>query len=128
MNMKQLLLLISVFVTGYFAATLNLEVEGFTKLGSNAPPIKMISTTGTFADTVRSNDEFFISHGLNASKIVSVDVLVENQWDGMGFTHDNLNRFNYLILPNDIYVVFDLVGAQGYLLNLGYKITIMYEE
>jgi hypothetical protein len=60
---------------GTTAPTTKLEVNGFTKLGSNAPGVKMIKLTGTSPAT--QGGSILINHGLVINKILSVQVFVE---------------------------------------------------
>lgn len=55
--------------------TAELEVNGFTKLGSTAPAVKMIKLTGITPGT--QGLQTLILHGLNGSKILGVSVFVE---------------------------------------------------
>jgi hypothetical protein len=60
---------------GVTDATAKLEVNGFSKLGSSAPAIKMVKLTGTTAAT--QGGFVYIPHGLISSKILAVNILVE---------------------------------------------------
>ncbi len=55
--------------------TAELEVNGFTKLGSTAPAIKVIKLTGTTG--AAQGNTTFMAHGLTSSKILAVNILVE---------------------------------------------------
>lgn len=52
----------------------SLTVNGFTKLGSDAPAIKMKKLTGTTANT--DGGFMYVAHGLDASKIISTTIEV----------------------------------------------------
>ena len=54
-----------------------MKVDNFTQLGSSAPAKKMIKFTGTTAALADPNQYTQITHGLTASKILRVDVVVE---------------------------------------------------
>jgi hypothetical protein len=56
-----------------------LEVNGYTKLGSDAPSIKVKKFTGTTAAT--ESGFVIIAHGLDNSKILSVSVMVFNSFN-----------------------------------------------
>jgi len=56
------------------SSTGNLISNNFTKLGSTAPSIKMKKVTGTTGSTDGASVN--IAHGLTASKILAIDVLV----------------------------------------------------
>ena len=58
-------------------ATSKLEVNGFTKLGLDAPAIKIKKLTGTTSSFPDGVVQIF--HGLNSAKILAVNVLIENQ-------------------------------------------------
>jgi hypothetical protein len=51
-----------------------LEVNGYTKLGSDAPAIKQKVLTGNFPN---AGTNTFIPHGLNADKILSISILIK---------------------------------------------------
>lgn len=70
--MKHLPYYLSIFFAGLLLPISDLEVDGFTKLGSNAPSIKMKSISGTSASAEGSSS--LLTHGLDVSKIVSVQV------------------------------------------------------
>lgn len=52
-----------------------ITINGYTKLGSDAPAIKIKKITGTTASTEGGTTS--INHGLNSSKIISVVVIIE---------------------------------------------------
>lgn len=60
---------------GVTAPAAELEVNGFTMLGSNAPAVKMLKLTGTSAATQGAS--VAIPHGLSVAKILAVEVLLE---------------------------------------------------
>ena len=60
---------------GTSTPTTKLEVNGYTKLGSNAPGVKMIKLTGTTG--AAQGNTTFITHGVTNSKILSISILVE---------------------------------------------------
>lgn len=61
---------------GTAAPTSEFEVNGYTKLGSDAPAIRMKKLTGTTPAAQGSNVS--IAHGLTGSKILGVDILIES--------------------------------------------------
>lgn len=61
---------------GTAAPTSALEVNGFTKLGSDAPAIRMKKLTGTTPATQGANVS--IPHGVTGSKILGVQILIES--------------------------------------------------
>lgn len=60
---------------GTLTPTANLHVNGFTKLGIDAPAIKMKYLTGNISCN-SNNCHSLIPHGLTASKILSVSILI----------------------------------------------------
>ena len=62
---------------GIIFPTTKLEINGFTKLGSDAPAIKIKKLTGTTSSFPDGVVQIF--HGLNSAKILAVNVLIENQ-------------------------------------------------
>ncbi len=105
-----------------------LEVNGFTKLGDDAPKIKMKKLTGTTNAT--PGLAAYINHGLDKSKIISVSVLVEKgdylippHYSEIGLS---LDLYTFYIQNGQIVVSID-VGALN-LLNKPIRILITYEE
>ena len=105
-----------------------LEVDGFTKLGSNAPKVKMIKLTGS---TAASQGTYIdIPHGLISNKILSIDVLVEY------FPGSSIQR-NYSVNPGyqfDYYFgntavrLTNISGNSAFILSKPVRILITYEE
>ena len=62
---------------GVHLAGSGMKVDNFTQLGSSAPAKKMIKFTGTTAALADPNQYTQITHGLTASKILRVDVVVD---------------------------------------------------
>jgi hypothetical protein len=93
----------------------NTTIAGFTKLGSSAPAIKTKSLIGTFS----TSNSASVLHGLNASKILSISVIQDNQ--GLGV-------FEQL---NTLYTAFNssnILLQNGVVNGAAYKIFITYEE
>ena len=108
------------------AATL--EVNGYSKLGSNGPSIKTLKLTGTTAATDGAYVD--VAHGLDASKILTVLVIV--QYTGIIFIGEGNNvftgaRFSWVIWGNNIRV-FNEIGSSSNILSKPMKILITYEE
>ncbi|NOU37663.1 MAG: hypothetical protein HOO89_03050 [Ferruginibacter sp.] len=118
---------------GTTTPTTKLEVNGFTKLGTDAPAIKVKKLTGTTAATEGGNTN--IPHGLDGSKILSVSVLVErfaNEFISDGYDYVNGYKFNFVISSNYIVVInsnsgIGLSGSSS-ILSKPIKILITYEE
>lgn len=66
----------TVIIQGNLSTVNNSIVNGFSKLGSDAPAIKVKKLTGTTASTQGGN--VAVAHGLTRSKILSCSVLVDN--------------------------------------------------
>jgi hypothetical protein len=106
----------------------NTTTNGFTRLGSAAPNIKMKELSGTFAGLTGSNTN--IAHGLTQSKIMSVSILVnastlndvsENYIAVNGF------EFSYFISSTNV----TLSGKNlndGNLLGRPIRILVTYKE
>lgn len=114
---------------GTTAPASTLEVNGFTKNGSNAPAIKMLKLTGTTAATQGSFSS--IAHGLNAAKILSVSVQVESvanvNWIPPGFTYLPGYEYTYVVSFNNI-TIYNLAGVSANILSKPIKILIVYEQ
>jgi hypothetical protein len=113
---------------GVTAPAAELEVNGYTKLGSTAPKVKMISLTGT-TDAAQGGS-VNILHGLNSAKILSVSVLVEYLSNRLvppshvfsaGYQYD----FNVDALG---ITVFNSTANSSNILSKPVKILITYEE
>lgn len=105
-----------------------LEVNGFTKMGSDAPAIKVKKLTGTTAAVEGFNVN--IAHGVTASKILSVSVLVEssaNNFTPPGFTHFAGYEYNFDILDGAVWI-FNVSGNSTAILSKPFKVFITYEE
>ena len=66
----------------------NAYFSGFARLGESGPLIKMKKLTGTTAAAASTNVS--VAHGLNAAKILSLDVWLTSAWGG----------FNTRVTPN----------------------------
>jgi hypothetical protein len=113
---------------GVTDATAKLEVNGFSKLGSAAPAIKMLKLTGTTAAT--QGGFVYVPHGLISSKILAVNILVEtpigsfvsaNNSFGSGF------NFDFDISAANISVV-NKASDSINILSRPMKILITYEQ
>lgn len=113
---------------GTAAPQAELEVNGYTMLGSGAPKIQQKKLTGTTA--AAQGGTIVISHGLSSAKILSVDVLVE--YTGGGFVHHSyaLNpgyEFNYFIGATSITIA-NITANSGNILSKPLRILITYEQ
>lgn len=110
----------------------NTEISGYTRLGlaSEGAPIiktkKIISTS--HAD---HNGEQSISHGLTASKILSVSVLIEwntNQFAPPAYSQSANLLYNYYINDGNIVIRNDTPSGNCLICNKPVKLFITYEE
>jgi len=101
-----------------------LEVNGYTKLGTDAPAIKYKKLTGTTADS--EGGAITIDHGLDSSKIISIRGVIT--YDGDNAVPFDSIRTNYGATvakrANDIWV-----GETGSeILSKPFVMLIAYEE
>jgi hypothetical protein len=105
-----------------------LEVNGFTKMGTDAPAIKVKKLTGTTAAT--DGGDVNIPHGLVRSKILSVSVLVEsdiNTYIPPSSTYISGVEYNFDVYINTIWI-YNIPGNSGNILSRTFKVLITYEE
>jgi hypothetical protein len=108
--------------------TTKLEVNGFTKLGSNAPAIKNLKLTGTTA--TMQGSQVGIAHGLSSSKILSVSVMVEwsaGQWVPASYGASVGYEFDYFVSTTAIQVINKNANSAN-ILSKAVRILITYEE
>ena len=104
-----------------------LEVNGYTMLGANAPAVKMIKFTGTTAATQGASVP--ITHGLTAAKILSVSIVVE--YTSGGFVPDSYKvnagyEFIYYYNTTTLYIV-NMATNSANILSKPFKVLITYE-
>ncbi|MFT3795026.1 hypothetical protein [Flavobacterium sp.] len=108
--------------------TADLEVNGFTKLGSTAPAIKILKLTGT--TNASQGVQTAVAHGLTSSKILSVSVLVDytasasvppSYGGSAGYEYD------YFVNGTSV-VVWTKSGNSGNILSKPFRILVTYEE
>lgn len=104
----------------------NVDIASYTKLGSDAPSIKMKKLTGT---TGVPGSTKFINHGLNSAKILAVDVLVAGNTAGQYFlpgSETTAHYYSYYVNPLNIAI---RLGSSATGIDLStVKILITYEE
>ena len=108
--------------------TSTLEVNGFTKMGNDAPAIKVKKLTGTTAST--QGGDVNIAHGLTFSKILSVSVLVESEtttYTPPSYTIISGYEYNYDVYNSTVWI-FNIAGNSGNILSKPFKVMITYEE
>ncbi len=112
---------------GTFNSAAKLEVNGFTKLGSDAPAIKYKKLTGTTAATDWGSVS--IPHGLPLAKILSVSVLLVVSSQGIPpfFTGADGFEYNYYIDQTHIWIL-NKANNSVNILSKPVTILITYEE
>jgi hypothetical protein len=113
---------------GTSAPTTKFEVNGYTKLGSNAPAVKMLKVTGTTA--AAQGGIVGITHGLNPAKILSVDVLLTLNVSSMlppNYTYTAGNEYEYAVGASTINI-YNVTGNSGNILSKPVRVLITYEE
>lgn len=112
---------------GTAAPTSELEVNGYTKLGSNAPAVRMLKLTGT---TPAAQGSFVdVAHGVTGSKILSVQILIEytpGNWIPQSYSHSAGYSANFLINATNIRVYTE-TGNSANILGRPMKLLITYE-
>lgn len=108
--------------------TAELEVNGFTKLGLDAPSIKMKKFTGTTSSLIGGTIN--ILHGLSSSKILNVSLVIEysaGNYVTMGYNY--AAGFEASIYYTSTHVIIgNVIGNSGNILSKPFKIVITYEE
>jgi hypothetical protein len=112
---------------GTAAPTSALEVNGFTKLGSSAPAVRMLKLTGTTAGTEGGFVD--LPHGITGSKILGVEVLIEyapGNWISDNYMLNPEYQANYVVNATNIRLL-NHVSSSGSILSKPVKILITYE-
>ncbi|KKM68554.1 hypothetical protein LCGC14_1459710 [marine sediment metagenome] len=108
------------------AGVINVLNDGFTKLGSGAPTIKMKKVTGTTGATEGTST--FIAHGLTQSKILSFQVFITST-DLIPPFFTAIAEFQYDVYLESPNVVIMLHSTNsGNLLSKAITVLITYEE
>ena len=113
---------------GTTTPTSELEVNGFTKLGTTAPAVKMIKLTGTTNAAQGSSTS--MAHGLTSSKILAVNVLVEYSAGNSvppSYTASVGYEFDYFISGTNITVINKLSNS-SLILSKPIRVLVTYEE
>ncbi len=114
---------------GTSAPNAALEVDGYTMLGSStSPAIKMIELTGTTASSQGASVS--IAHGVTASKIISVNVMVAyaaNSYIPPSYQGSAGYEFNWYINGSNIYI-WNQSSNSGNILSKGIVVTIVYKQ
>lgn len=113
---------------GTSAPTAELEVNGYTKLGSTAPAVKMLKLTGTTAASQGS--QATINHGLTSSKILAINILVEYSTGNSvppSYSASAGYEFDYYVTTSQI-IVITKVSNSANILSKPIRILVTYEE
>jgi hypothetical protein len=113
---------------GTLNPTTKLEVNGFTKFGTDAPAIKIKKLTETTSGSQGGN--VAIPHGLNSEKILSVTVLVE-YFPGVLIPSSLSFSVGFefgFIIENSVIRVYNSPTNSGTILSKPIKVMITYEE
>jgi hypothetical protein len=113
---------------GVTAPTSELEVNGYTQLGTNAPAIKTLELTGTTASAQGS--QVGVAHGLSSAKILSVDVLVEYSAGSFvhhSYTYNSGYDFSFYVTSTNIFVGNTSTNSSN-VLSKPFKIFIIYMQ
>lgn len=108
--------------------TSKFEVNGFSKLGSDAPAIKVKKLTGT--SSPNQGGAVSIAHDLTASKILNVSVILDfgtNAFIPASYNYNSGYEFDWYSDATNI-IVANKSGNSGSILSKPFKILITYEE
>ena len=114
---------------GTTTPTTKLEVNGATKLGTDAPAIKMKKLMGTTGS--EQGAQINIAHGLNSAKILAVNVLVQYASEGYdvpsSYTFNPGYEFTYYVTSTDIWIWLKS-GNSATIVSKPFKILVTYDE
>ena len=116
----------AVNILGNLSTANNSEVNGFSKLGSDSPSIKVKKLTGTTANSQGGSTP--VLHGLTRSKILSVSVLVD---DGTFSNPPNLPLSGYEFyfdITNSNINIYNSSTSSSNILSKPFTILVTYEE
>jgi hypothetical protein len=105
-----------------------LEVNGYTKLGSSAPAVKLLKFTGTTNSAQGGTTSFL--HGVNSSKILAVNVLVDFAAGSSIPPSYNANpgyEYDYYITSTTI-IVWNKASNSSNILSKPIRILVTYEQ
>lgn len=103
------------------------ETKKFSKLGEDAPRVKMKELSGTTANLSGGMAE--IAHGLTLSKILSVSIFVSDMYGsdippGLSFSSA---RYEYYLIANHVRIQ-NIAGTDTQILGRPVRILITYKE
>ncbi len=109
-----------------------LEVNGYTKLGSNGPAIQTYKTTGTTAPTQGNTASIVLPAFIPPGKIISIDVMVNwsgavGDWIQPGYTVSAGFEFNWSTSGNTVFVTNKNLNS-GSILSKLFVVTVVYEQ
>ncbi len=105
----------------------NVEVANYTKLGSDAPSIKMKKFTGTTASTQGGNTA--IAHGVTASKIIAIYGTVNYATNSyLAFCSPEVGYQVQAQYGATNVVAYNVPSNSASVLSKPFNITILYEE
>lgn len=114
-------------VVGQIVTNNGLNVTGFSKLGSDAPAIKVKKLTGT---TGAAQGSFMsVAHGLTRAKIISVTVLVDNGTKSLppSYTQSTGTQYDFDVDATNINILNSASNSNG-ILNKPFTVMITYEQ
>jgi len=114
-------------VVGQIVTNNGSVVAGFSKLGGDAPAIKVKKLTGNTAATEGGFTP--VAHGLTRSKIISVTVLVDNgsKFFPPSYTRNPESEYDFDIDATDINIL-NSASNSGSILNKPFTVMITYEQ
>jgi len=104
----------------------DVQVNGYTKLGTDAPAIKIKEFTGTTNATQGGTTA--IDTGIPSDKVISVDVWVQpftNVW--LPPSTNSPSAFRYYLLGNFVYLI-TVSGASADVVDEAYRVIVTYKE
>ena len=109
-----------------------LEVNGYTKLGTDAPAVKFKKFTGNTVNTTGNCNTSILLAGITDSKILDFSVLIDwgtNDWVKSGYTisTDPDEEFHVYHKDNEIRICLTTSNSNS-LKNKPYKVLVTYEE
>jgi len=108
----------------------NVVLSQYTKLGDDqsAPFIRMKKVTGTTAST--SNGTVSFAHGLDATKIIGVTVLVRgatNSWVPPSYTNSSFFEYNYFF-DGSLFYLINIANNSASIQSKPFSVLFTYEQ
>ncbi len=111
--------------------TTKFEVNGFSKLGSDAPAIKIKKLTTTTGSNDAAGNLTTISTGVTATKIIGIQVLVEygpGQYVPSSYVKNGGYEYNFATNNLNEIEIWNILGNSYNIYSKPIKIIITYEE